>query len=59
MTNSESTQIALRLPTPVVKRLDNHTEKLRKQHPGMKVTRADAHRMLLIDALDRAERDAE
>ncbi len=47
--------IAFRLPADLVKRLDQHAERLRKQQPGLRATRADALRTLLTEALDRQE----
>ena len=47
--------IPFRLPAALVKRLDQHAERLRWLHPGLEATRADALRLLLTEALDRAE----
>jgi hypothetical protein len=45
-----------RLPAALVKRLDRHAERLRANQPGLRVTRGDVVRMLLMQALDAAER---
>jgi hypothetical protein len=45
--------IPFRLPVPLVKRLDKYAARLRKEHPGMHATRADAVRVLLTKALDQ------
>jgi hypothetical protein len=46
---------AFRLSVDLMKRLDRHAERLRAEHPGLKVTRADALRLLLNEALDAKE----
>ena len=48
-------QIVVRLPKPLVERVDAHVERLKKAQPGLRVTRSDAVRMLLSLALDGAE----
>ena len=49
-------QIAIRLPEGLLRRLDRHVERLRGQVPqGVGVSRADAARSLLLDALGRIE----
>ena len=46
-------QIAVRLPETLLRRVDRHVERLRDRTPlGISVTRADAVRALLIQALD-------
>lgn len=47
--------IPFRLPSALVERLDRHAERLRRRHPGLEATRADALRLLLTEALDREE----
>ena len=47
--------IPFRLPIDLVKRLDKHAERIQRAHPGLNVTRADAMRSLLTEALDREE----
>lgn len=49
-------QTAFRLPVALVKRLDAHVQKLKKEQPGLDVTRADVVRMLLTRQLDREEK---
>ena len=46
---------AFRLPTGLMKRLDQHAQRLAGERPGLRVTRTDALRMLLMEALDREE----
>ena len=48
-------QLAIRLPTSLVDRLDAHAERMRAQARGVRVTRADALRSLLLAALDTVE----
>ena len=46
-------QIAVRLPASLLKRVDHHVKELRGRTPlGISVTRADAVRSLLIQALE-------
>ena len=47
--------IPFRLPADLVKRLDKHAERMQAEQPGLQATRADALRVLLTEALDRAE----
>lgn len=47
--------IPFRLPQDLIRRLDRHAERLARRTPGLRATRADALRILLIEALDRAE----
>jgi hypothetical protein len=49
-------QMALRLPSGLVERIDRELDRLRTVYPaGVVLTRADVVRMLLIQALDRLE----
>ena len=47
--------VPFRIPADLVKRLDAHATRLSKRNPGMRVTRADALRTLLLTALDAEE----
>jgi len=47
--------IPFRLPAALVKRLDKHAARLRAERPGLRVTRADALRLVVTEALDRVE----
>lgn len=47
--------IPFRLPVDLITRLDKYAEQMKAEQPGLQVTRADALRVLLTDALDRAE----
>jgi hypothetical protein len=51
--NSE--QIVVRIPKPLAKRLDAHVEAMKKEQPGMTITRSDAVRMFIVRCLDDAE----
>ncbi len=51
----DTRQIAIRLPVMLLDRLQQHVARMRRDNPGVNVTRADAIRALLIGALDRAE----
>ena len=48
-------QLAFRLPTDLVRRLDACVERMVASQPGLTVTRTDAVRVLLIRALDADE----
>jgi len=49
--------VPFRLPASLVKRLDRHAARLRREQPGVEVTRADVVRLLLTRALDAAEHE--
>ena len=48
-------QVGLRLPRSVVKRIDHHVERLRKETGLLGVTRTDAATALLVRGLNAAE----
>ena len=50
-------QVAFRFPVKLVERLDAFAEKLQRASPGLRVTRADAARLLLTRALEAANQD--
>ena len=52
---AETQQTAFRLPTDLLRRLDNHVKRLQKATPGMNVTRADVVRIMLTKGLDDVE----
>ena len=52
---TKQTQLAIRLPAELIDRLDQHAERMNRDHPGLGATRADAVRTLLTAALDRVE----
>ena len=49
-------QVGLRLPRSVVKRIDLHVERLRKETGLLGVTRTDAVTALLVQGLESVER---
>jgi hypothetical protein len=49
-------QVGLRLPRSVVKRIDLHVERLRKETGLLGVTRTDAATALLVQGLKAVER---
>ena len=51
----ETTQLAFRLPASLVARVDAYAKRLNAATPGLDVTRTDAVRALLTQALDRVE----
>ena len=53
--NEPTTQLAIRFPTALVERVEAHVTRMRRASPGVNVTRADAIRALVIDALDLAD----
>lgn len=50
-----TTQLAFRLPDSLVARVDAYAKRLNAATPGLDVTRTDAVRALLTQALDRVE----
>ena len=56
-TKEELVATAFRLPRSLVERIDAHAERLSQKLRGMVVHRGDAVKVLLTDALDRAEKD--
>lgn len=44
--------VPFRIPAELVRRLDRHAQRLNKETPGLTLTRADALRLLLTQALD-------
>jgi metal-responsive CopG/Arc/MetJ family transcriptional regulator len=53
--NDEIRQIAIRLPAKLLDRVDAHAARLKHRSPGVGVSRADAIRSLLHEALTSAE----
>ena len=49
-------QFALRLPHELIVRLDAEVERQKAARPGMRVTRADVMRLLVIAGLDQVDR---
>ena len=49
-------QVGLRLPRSVVKRIDLHVERLRKETGLLGITRTDAATALLVRGLDTVEK---
>lgn len=47
--------VPFRMPDDLLQRLDRYAAGLRAERPGLQVTRADAVRLLLIEALNRQE----
>ena len=58
-TMEHNAQFALRLPASVIERLDALAERLRHERPGLRMSRADVTRMLIIEGLSRAENSKE
>jgi hypothetical protein len=50
-----TTQVAFRLPDPLLARLDRHVERMNADNPGLEFSRADAVRSLLTRSLDAIE----
>jgi hypothetical protein len=51
----ESTQIAVRLPNELLDRITRYAEHLVAKHPGLQISRTDAVRMLITQALEAHE----
>lgn len=58
MPAESSTAYTIRFPDSMLRRLDAHVLRISREAPGRTVTRSDAIRELLADALERAERKA-
>tara|TARA_R110002072_G_scaffold166502_2_gene319745 strand:- start:1145 stop:1318 length:174 start_codon:yes stop_codon:yes gene_type:complete len=54
--NDPRTQIAIRVEASLLDRVEAHLKRMREQLPGLKLSRADAIRSLLTQALDASER---
>jgi hypothetical protein len=50
-----TTRVALRLPSALVARLDQHAERMRQEQPGVAVSRTDVVRLLLTSAIAEVE----
>ena len=50
-----TTQVAFRLPDPLIERLDKHVKRMNADNPGLEFSRADAVRSLLTRALDAVD----
>lgn len=46
----------IRYPPDLLRRLDRHAERLRREQPGVTITRSDVIRLLLERGLSEAER---
>lgn len=54
MPNEPTRQAAFRLPETLLNRLDELAAAMSRERPGLKITRADVVRMLLVRGLDAA-----
>ncbi len=50
-----SQQIAIRMPSTLLERIDAFAEKLKLRSPGLRITRADAIRVMIENALAQSE----
>ena len=50
-----TTRVALRLPSSLVAKLDEHAERMRRAQPGVEVSRTDVVRFLLTCAIAQLE----
>ena len=48
-------QTAIRLPAELLERIDRLAERWRAERPGMRMTRSDVLRVLVLEGLERAE----
>ncbi len=51
------TQVPVRLPDDILKRLDKHIERMQAAEPGLTFTRADAVRTLVVRGLEVVEKN--
>jgi hypothetical protein len=47
--------VPVRIPTALTKRLDSYADRLRREQPGLRVTRSDVIRLLCERGLDAVE----
>ncbi|MBL4847173.1 MAG: hypothetical protein JKY65_16765 [Planctomycetes bacterium] len=57
-TKTKTKQIAIRFHEQTLERVEAHAERLKLAAPGVTITRTDAVRALLHEALSRAEQGA-
>jgi len=50
------TVVSFRFSDEILKRVDKHVERMEKNEPGLKFTRADAVRTLVVRALEAIEK---
>ncbi len=50
-----ATQVAVRFPNDLLDRLERYVQRLKKERPGLNVSRADAVRMIVHERLDQIE----
>jgi len=50
--NIKNSVLSLRLPVEIIEQLDALADSLKKEQPGINVTRADAARVLLLRGLE-------
>jgi len=50
-----SQQIAIRMPSNLLERIDAFAEKLKLRSPGLRITRADAIRVMIENCLAQSE----
>jgi hypothetical protein len=50
-----SQQIAIRMPSTLLERIDAFAEQLKLRSPGLRITRADAIRVMIENALAQSE----
>ncbi len=51
-------QLGLRLPRVVLERLDRLAEQMRQERPGLRLSRSDVARMLILQGLETADKAA-
>ena len=53
--NDEHTMVSLRFPKALLEKVDRFMRVVEKENPGLKVTRADAIRMLVTRGLEKGQ----
>lgn len=53
--NDEHTMVSLRFPRSLLEKVDRFMKVVEKENPGLKITRADAIRMLVTKGLEKGE----
>ncbi len=52
------TQVPARFPDDILERIDEHIERMQQADPGLKFSRADAVRTLVVRGLEAVEKGA-
>ena len=51
---SDSTPVMVRMPNSLLERIDAHAKAMEKANPGVRISRGDSMRSLILSGLDKA-----